>query len=368
VIVSESSYYYKVKRKPNKWTNELLFKSAERFKSVKQWRINDPSAYSTACARGLLKKLSKNMNKGKVDPWTKNKVLKSAKKFRHINDWSKSSEASAYHFALKNGFIDQASKHMTPLGNRYKRCVYTISIKGTKKVYIGLTGNVKRRKRDHFKTNRFKNLAKIYGWKNIIFNQISNYIFYKEAIKLEIKKEKEFRKKKFEVLNLARPGVIGGTSTKWTKNKILLSASKFKFLKDWRKNNPEAYNGALRLKIIKEVSKNMKRLWEKKWSKKSVLENAKKFKIKGDWKKKFPGAVLASRNFGIYKEATKHMKILSPRGKWTIEAILENAKKFKTQAQWRAKFSGAFDAAINRGVFKKATKHMVDGRTLRYKN
>ena len=36
-------------------------------------------------------------------------------------------------------------------------------------------------------------------------------------------------------------------------------------LRDWRKKDPEAYNGALRLNIVKEVSNHMKRIWEKKY-------------------------------------------------------------------------------------------------------
>jgi predicted GIY-YIG superfamily endonuclease len=351
------------RKSPNKWTNELLKNSASKYKSIKEWRVKEESAYATASMRGLLKELTKNMDRGKVESWTKKSALNSARKYKHIGDWN-TKEGSAYHYALNNGFIDEATKHMTPLGNQYKRCLYSITVKGTKKIYVGLTGNADRRKRDHFKTKRFVDLSKKHGKSSIIFKQLTDYILVKDAIKLEIKLEHDFKKKGYEVLNKARPGVIGGTTVKWTKKNIIKSALKFKILKEWRKKDPGAYNAALKLNILKEASSHLKRLHFKDiWNNETILDNAKKFQTKGEWKQKFPGAVLASINLGIYKKVTKHMKILSPRGHWTREAILKNAKKFKTKGVWRKKFGGAYSAASDRGVFEEATKHMIDGRS-----
>ena len=349
------------RRSPNKWTDELLKKSAAKYNSVKEWRIKEESAYATASMRGLLKELTKDMTKLKVDPWNKSKVLKSAKKYSNKGDWAKY-EGSAYHNALNKNWIDEATAHMDILGNRYKRCLYSISVKGTKKIYIGLSGNFKRRKRDHLETKRFIKLAKQFGKNSIIFKKLTEYILVEDAIKLERKLENDFRKKGYEVLNKARPGGIGGTTVKWTKKNIIKSAKKFNLLRDWRKKDPEAYNGALRLNIVKEVSNHMKRIWEKKWTHKTVLDSAKKFNTKDPWHKAYPGAYLAARRLGIYKKVTKHMKVLSPRGKWTKEVILKNAKKFKTQIQWRKNFGGAFHAARRMGILKLATKHMIDGR------
>jgi predicted GIY-YIG superfamily endonuclease len=351
------------KRSNVKWTFELLKNSASKYSSVKEWRTNESSAYAIASMRGLLKKLTKDMTKLKVDPWNKAKVLKSAKKYTNKGDWAKY-EGSAYRNALKEGWIDEATSHMDILGNKYKRCLYSISVKGTKKIYIGLSGNFKRRKRDHLETKRFTRLIKQFGKNSIIFKQLTEYILVEDAIKLERKLENDFRKKGYEVLNKARPGGIGGTTVKWTKKNIIKSANRFNLLRDWRNKDPEAYNGALRLNIVKEVSNHMQRIWEKKWTYKNVLDSAKKFNTKEPWRKAFPGAYLAARRLGIYKKVTKHMKVLSPRGKWTKEVILKNAKKFKTQAQWRKNFDGAFHAALSMGILKKATKHMIDGRSL----
>ena len=51
----------------------------------------------------------------------------------------------------------------------------------------------------------------------------------------------------------------------------------------------------------------MTRLWVEKWNKKTVLKSAKKFNLSSHWKKKYPSAPAAARRLGIYKKATRHM-------------------------------------------------------------
>ena len=50
---------------------------------------------------------------------------------------------------------------MTPIGSHYYRCIYSLEIKGQKKIYIGLTYNYQRRIRDHLKSKRFIELKKL---------------------------------------------------------------------------------------------------------------------------------------------------------------------------------------------------------------
>lgn len=353
-----------MKRKPNKWTYEALKKSAFKYSSVKQWRTKESSAYATAAARGLLKELTKGMKK-LLDhkKWTKKNILNSAIKYSSKKDWAKN-ENSAYNKAIKMNWLDEATKHMMPLGNKYKRCIYSISVKGTKLVYVGLTGNKIRRKRDHLKSPRFKKLKKIYGARSIIFKQLTDYIDVEKAIRLERKFESDYKNRGFNLLNISRPGVIGGTTIKWTKKNIIKTSKNYKLLNSWRKDNPGAYNAAIKMNILNEVAGHMKRMHTKGiWPEKEVMKSAKKHSIKEEWRKEYPGAYSAAQILGIYKKVTKHMKVISPRGQWTPEAIIKNAKKFKTKGEWRKKFGGAYSAAFDRGVFEQATKHMVDGRS-----
>ena len=75
--------------------------------------------------------------------WNKANVLADAKKYKTIGEWQKKS-SSAYTAASRKQWMSEATAHMEVLGNYLKRCVYLIRIKGTRKIYIGITGNIKR--------------------------------------------------------------------------------------------------------------------------------------------------------------------------------------------------------------------------------
>ena len=138
-------------RRPNKWTYEALAESAKRYDNVKAWRTSEPSAYATASQQKLLAELTAHMHKRIVHGyWTEERILDSAKNFDQISKWAKAHHA-AYSRAGKLGIRDKATAHMTPVGNKRKRCVYVIKVKGTNLAYVGLTGNIKRRFEGSFK-------------------------------------------------------------------------------------------------------------------------------------------------------------------------------------------------------------------------
>ena len=55
--------------------------------------------------------------------------------------------SSAYNVIKKNRW-DELTSHMEILGNKYKRLIYVYEF-SDKYCYIGLTGNIKRRSRQH---------------------------------------------------------------------------------------------------------------------------------------------------------------------------------------------------------------------------
>ena len=154
-----------------KWTLEALKETAEKYDSVKEWRTKEPSAYATASQQKLLPELTAHMHKRIVHGyWTEERILDSAKKFDQISKWAEAYH-SAYSRAGKLGIRDKATAHMIPVGNKKKRCVYIIRVEETNLAYVGLTGNIKRRFRDHLKTKRFAKLASQYGANSITFNK-----------------------------------------------------------------------------------------------------------------------------------------------------------------------------------------------------
>lgn len=53
------------KNKSLKWTFDALKASANKYQSLKEWRINQPSAYSTASQKKILPELTKHMKSGR---------------------------------------------------------------------------------------------------------------------------------------------------------------------------------------------------------------------------------------------------------------------------------------------------------------
>ena len=116
--------------------------------------------------------------------WTKPKVLESALNEESKLDWL-INDSKAYHAARRLNCLDEATKHMIPLGSLHSRCIYSIEVKDKKIIYIGLTYNFKRRIRDHFKSERILTLIDRYGKDKIISKKLTEYLDNQEAIKKE---------------------------------------------------------------------------------------------------------------------------------------------------------------------------------------
>ena len=350
------------RKSPNKWTDELLKNSSSKYKSVKEWRIKEASAYATAAARGLLKELTKQMTKiGEKGFWTKKKVQKSALKYKTKVEWM-TNEDAAYRAASKNNWIDELTKHMIPIGNKKMRCVYSISVTGKKIIYIGLTGYFERRMSDHFRDSpQILKLIKEYGKNSIITKQLTKYILAEKAIKLERRLVDRYRKRNFIVINKAKAGGLGGNTIKWTKKKIIKEAKKYQTIKDWLKKDKLSYAAAWNMNILGQATKHMIRLWEKKWTDEKVIKAALKFKSFKDWLEKDKKSYAAAQQRKLLSDPriTNHLeKIMGKASKWSMLKTIKEAKKYKYRSVWKKNSPSSYRFAHKNGFFLKAVKHM----------
>ena len=402
-----------------KWTYQKLKESADKYKYIRDWRKNEPSAHSTAIANRLLPELTKNMISLRGQPWTKERVQKVAARFEHKVDFL-NCEPSAYQVAHRNKWIDEVCRHMKPLGNKEFRLVYCLKIKGTNKIYIGLTQNLKIRKQGHKKAIWHKNLKKEFGEDNFVYKKLTGYIPSLLAADKEKRFIQKFRNEGMEVLNTLKGGQLGTGKKFWTDKRIYEATKPFTYLKDFMKKEPAAYNAAMkslkyyeltshlkrlhsnnmwniqnikksalkyihrsiwkgqeagavqaarRLGILKQVTSHMKKKRPtQKWTEQKIKHIALLCKNKVEFKNKYPGADTAARKLGLYDRATLHMDNLKMKGpthfnrKWTIEKIKESASAFKVLERWKESCRGAVSAAYKMGIIKEVTQHMVDGR------
>lgn len=358
-----------------KYTIQDILKNAKKYNNRRDWKKFSPGMYELARPRNrnILDKATQHMARlpnNVVKKWTVQAIIKDAKKYQYKSDWYRNSN-SAYNASKARRCFKEAIKHMTPLGNIMKRCVYSIKIKGKKIIYIGLTYNYKKRISSHLRTKRFKFFINKYGIQSIIPKKITGYESLGEAIYNEKKFENKYKKEGYKILNIAKTGGIGGGLVKWNKEAVIISAKKFKSISEWSREFRSAVNAAYDKKWMEEATSHMARpVWMglRIWTREKIIEDAKKYKHRVRWQEKNGGAYAAAQRMRILKFATKHMtrpiventwnKGLKRPNKWTDKVLKDSALKYSTLYEWRKKEPSAYATASTRIMLDKITLHM----------
>ena len=344
------------------WTKETIKDVIKHFKTFKQWMEESKKSYAAATRLKLLNDNDVTGHLIKVEgkpitKWTKEAILEDALLYDTRSDW-KLHSSSAYKASRDRGYFEEAVKHMTLLGNKYKRCIYTIEIKNKNKIYIGLTQHFKTRIKAHLKTKRFKR----YKEKELTIKQVTEYIDQEKAMLFEIDLMEKKIEEGFKLLNIAPGGGLGGATIEWTKDKVETSAKKYKFKMIWKEKYPGAYAAALRGGYLQQVTTHMPVLNPKgKWKiKEDVLDDARKYSSRSEWQDESVGAYEAAKLHGWFEEAIAHMPKRAPNKniKWNKDAVLQDASKYKFKKEWNENSSGAYEAAKNNGWFEEAVAHM----------
>lgn len=244
-----------------KWTLETCVSDALNYSTLKEWRINSGSAYTTACAK----------------------------------NW-----------------LNQCIKHMIPLGSRFKRMIYAFEFSDMS-VYVGLTFNIKNRVTEHLNPKRIK---KSTVYKHIektgitpVVKHLTKYINSNIAILKENEFLEKYKNKGWNILNRVRTGALGGNVVFWNKERCIADALRFKTRNDWRKNSATAYNVARKNKWSKECYKHMLTLIKPHgyWTLNKCIIDALQYKTKTEWRNNSSSAYSISLKKGWFNECTQHM-------------------------------------------------------------
>ena len=346
-----------------KWTKEALAKSASRYETLKEWRLSEPSAYATASRLKLLPELTVGMEK-KIEHgfWTEAVVAERAKQFTNKRDWIKG-DYKSYTAAQRLGIVDKVSVHMEPLGNRHKRCLYSIEIIGQNMIYIGLTYDFSRRMRDHMKSRRFIDLIDRYGEGCIEKVQLTDYIDKKEAAEKEGLLVEQFAKQGYQILNIQKTGSLGGNIIKWTKEAIFEDANKYSSVMDWAKAPQSGYAAASAMGILSKCTSHMERLIKEpgSYTKEDIIKASTQFTQIIEWNKKDHKTYAAARRMNLLEDPdvighfTKGEVV---NKKWVKERVIEAVKDFRSVSEWKSKSPGSYKAARADGYFEEIKSKM----------
>lgn len=193
------------------WTKEKVLEEFKKIKSVEEWREKYKGSYQAAYKFNLYKKLSSNLlrKKREASLWTNKKsVLADALKYNTKSLWKKNS-ITAVRYARKNGFYDEATKHM-------KNAIWG---RWNKENVIEIGRKYKTRSEWDKKSHQ----SYIYALKNNLVDQVMP------------------RKN-----NLI-----------WNKKTILDIAKKYKTISEWRSHDPNSYKASVRYGYHKEATKHL---------------------------------------------------------------------------------------------------------------
>lgn len=110
-----------------------------------------------------------------------------------------------------------------------------------------------------------------------------------------------------------------------------------------------------------------------KWTREKIIKSAEGFNVISHWRKFHQGAFSAEYRMGIIKEVTKQMvdgRIGGPdhyHRKWTKAKLMKSAESFNVISHWRRAHQGAVSATYKMGIIKEVTKHMIDGRSKKFR-
>jgi hypothetical protein len=195
-----------------KWDYDSCKKEAEKYVTKFDFRVNSPNAYSAA--------------------WR--------------NKWLQ----DFYWLGTRQYKIDRYKKNY---------CVYSYEIAEKKKVYVGLTNNIKRRDRQHrfgIKSSigiRYSNLHNIIEKEELVFplpKVLYSGLTSDEAQIVEDSCINEYSSNGWEIINIGKTGYgigsLGSTWTKWDEKACLEEALKYSQKSDFKKNSSGAYASAIK--------------------------------------------------------------------------------------------------------------------------
>jgi len=310
----------------SKWTLKTCQIEALKYDYKKDFRRNHGGAYNFSLRNNILDEVCSHMIKERKEKgyWTKERCQKDALKYEHRSEFSEKSPGS-YNASKRKDWLDEVCSHMKPIGNYYKRCIYSVEF-DDKSVYIGLTYNFNIRKKQHLRSKK-STVYKYHNKTNIIpiFKQLTEYVDIEIAIKNEQMYLENYKTDNWMILNLSKTGSLGSSIEKWNREKCENEAIKYKTRTKFQRKCSGAYHYCRRNEILDEVCSHMVNVCVK-WTYDICKKEALKYKYKKDFMSKSFSAYGAAKRNDWFDEITLHMK--NSRIKWTKERCQEEASKY----------------------------------------
>lgn len=330
-------------------------------KTPKEFRNKYSGAYRAAISKGIFDDICQHMpprrkfTKSGI-PLTNENCKLIALKFETKSDFQKYEKGRWYQYAIRHNIKDEVCSHMQVRGNKKKRCIYVAKFSDNS-IYVGLTCDTKRRWSDHL----YEKVSSVYlhiqeTGLTPIFEIVHDFVDVEKAQKLEAEYEQKYIKEGWNVLNRATPGAVG-SSNGYTKQEVLEVARQYTTLKEFREKAPGYYEAGYRSDYWKEIRKICKPQQHTKYTESDLRRISLKYNKMFDFYRNEHGAYEAAKKMGILNEICIHMT-KSETHKWNNSEILKAALQCETLKEFRTMFPKEYNAAYRRKILKTCCEHM----------
>ncbi len=354
-----------LKPKPHNhiWNFNKCEKEAKKYNLKKDFQNISNTAYQAAWKNKWLEQICGHMEENKKPHkyWTKERCALEALNYNHRIVFHKNSSA-AYSKAHKNGWLDQICGHMSVLGSKKLRYVYSFTFSDGS-IYFGLTTNHIRRYNEH----KQDPLSKVFQYIQLLNEEPVFKVLTPNLVATEIAQEmekqliKEHIEKGFNVLNADKGGGTGGSIIKWTYELCEAEALKYKSRGAFQKSL--AYSSAHKNGWLNEICNHM--IGPKRphgyWTKERCIQEANKYKTKLEFRTNSAAAYNKAEKMKWIIEITSHMKVIKkPNGFWTIDKCTAEAKKYKSYTDFQSNSSSAYGASLKNGWLNTIQANFID--------
>jgi hypothetical protein len=337
---------------PKRWTTEKLKASASKYRTREEWAKADPAAYRTARTWKVMDEVAPHIPK--LRRWTLKALKASAANYNTRSAWQRG-DSAAYATAHKRGVLDECCAHMERIGNRNSRAIYALEF-SDKSVYVGLTHDVAKRKRQHLHKPTSKVMAaKFATGIPFVFKVLTDYLPVGEAAHLEGDVLATYLAEGWVSLNSSATGSLGTNEVKWTLDKLKASAKKYETRGEWLKEDHRAYDAAHTHGLLDECCAHMHPVRES-WTPDILKASALKYGTRKEWRAAEPKAYGIAKYHQLLDACCAHMKPI--RKSWNLEKLKASAAKYQSRNAWRVGEGAAYSAAHKHGVVDECCAHM----------
>jgi len=361
----------------SKWTIKLATIEAKRYKTLKEFRENNVTAYMFLNKVDLKYKKIAISHMPQKNKWTLETVRKESLKYKTRSEFEKE-DSSAYkwiHKHLSKEEKENVFKHMEI--KREKWTIERVSLLAKEYkilkdfrekenaayhwIKIHLNDKEKRYIYNHMKKNRetrtFKNIKELIesypSFNEFIVNEPKAYNWAKRCLDIKEKESLNFKK------------VYKRKSSIWNIYILEKIVDKYSTMKNFQLENKSAYNWAMKKLSKEEKNKlfiNLERI--KYMTKENAIRLSKNFKTRGDFFKKSNTAYIYLRKNCSKKELDKIYSHMEEPYTITIEEVNKTIKRYQTKKDFeinnRSKYSW-MHKNLSKKEIEELCSHMTPG-------